>query len=101
MRIELQPLTLPASVPGIAGLRQAFEALLEQMNRTLAAVAREMARTEASAILVEGATSASLPTPSLALRGRSALLMRGTGLADQLYVCRKNAAEAYEWGLIV
>lgn len=99
--IEPQPLTLPASVPGIPGLRQAFEGLLEQANRTLAAIVREMARTESSAILVEGASSADLPTPEALLRGRVALLMRGTGLADQLYACRKNAAEAYEWGLIV
>jgi len=99
--IEPHPLTLPASVPGIPGLREAFEGLLEQVNRTLAAITREMARTESSAILVEGASAAALPTPAALLRGRIALLLRGAGLADQLYVCRQNAGGAYEWGLIV
>jgi len=99
--IELQALTVPAAARSVRGMEPVLSELLEQIGRSLAAIVREMARTESSAILAEGASAADLPAPEARLRGRLALLVRGAGVADQLYVCRKNAADAHEWGLIV
>jgi hypothetical protein len=38
-----------------------------------------------------------LPSPAVELRGRLVLLAGGTGVADTLYVCRKDATDAYVW----
>lgn len=38
-----------------------------------------------------------LPTASINHRGALALVTGGVGVADVPYVCRKNAADAYEW----
>lgn len=40
---------------------------------------------------------ASLPTADSSLRGKMMLLKGGVGVADGLRICRKNAADAYEW----
>lgn len=42
-------------------------------------------------------TVSALPSAASALRGRMVRLVGGAGVADQVYVCRKNAADAYEW----
>jgi len=42
----------------------------------------------------------SLPTASVDYRGKFALLRGGTGVADILYVCTKNAADAYVWKVV-
>lgn len=44
--------------------------------------------------------TASLPTPTLALRGKIVLIHGGTGVADEVYICRKNSAGTYEWRLL-
>lgn len=40
---------------------------------------------------------ASLPTASATYRGYAIRIEGGTGVADGTYICRKNAADAYEW----
>lgn len=42
----------------------------------------------------------SLPAASSALRGQVNMVRGAAGVADRLYVCRKNAADAYEWTLL-
>ena len=39
----------------------------------------------------------SLPTASSSNRGQTYLVQAGTGIADKLYICIKNASEGYEW----
>lgn len=39
----------------------------------------------------------SLPTASSDIRGRIFLLRGGAGVADTAHICRKNAADAYEF----
>lgn len=41
----------------------------------------------------------SLPTAAEEWRGMFAFVYGGAGVADDLYICRKNAAGAYEWRL--
>jgi len=44
---------------------------------------------------VEG--GAALPGADVTRRGQLFLLEGGAGVADEMYVCRKNAVDAYEW----
>ncbi len=44
--------------------------------------------------------SATLPPASAALRGKVVLKFGAAGVADALYICRKDAADAYAWVLI-
>lgn len=41
-----------------------------------------------------------LPGASASLRGQINTVRGGAGVADVLYVCRKNAADAYEWQVL-
>lgn len=41
-----------------------------------------------------------LPTAAGEHRGRFLLLKGGAGVRDEIYVCRKNAADAYEWAAV-
>lgn len=43
---------------------------------------------------------ASLPTAGVSYRGCLAFVPGGTGVADAVYWCRKNAADAYEWQVL-
>lgn len=45
-------------------------------------------------------TVTSLPTPSATHRGRMLRVEGGTGVADALYVCQKDAAGTYSWAQI-
>lgn len=42
-------------------------------------------------------TNQILPPATAALRGQFRLVHGATGVADRVYVCRKNGADAYEW----
>lgn len=42
----------------------------------------------------------SLPTPAARLRGSILTVEGGAGVADVTSICRKNAADAYEWGAL-
>jgi hypothetical protein len=42
-------------------------------------------------------TVSALPTASADYRGQTRMVVGGTGVADVFYVCRKNAADGYEW----
>ncbi len=41
-----------------------------------------------------------LPTANAANRGKLLRVEGGTNVADKLYICRKNASDAYEWAVI-
>lgn len=43
------------------------------------------------------ADSGALPSALVARRGEVRMVFGAAGVADQIYVCRKNAADAYEW----
>jgi hypothetical protein len=47
------------------------------------------------------ATVSALPTAASGLRGRMVRVVGGVGVADQAYICRKNAADAYEWAPVL
>lgn len=78
---------------------QLFERALNDLLRVLS---RAVNQNEGSAVVVEGSSTAAFPTASAELRGRLYLLARatGSGAKDELYLCRKNAADAYEWALV-
>lgn len=40
----------------------------------------------------------SLPAATSTLRGQVNMVRGGAGVADRLYICRKNATDGYEWG---
>lgn len=115
MRVDLPKITLrvedllgpePASQEGRAAradARRAFERLGVALNDAMQGLARAINTNDASAYVVEGSSSADLPTPSVELRGRLYLVARavGSGANDALYLCRKNAADAYEWALVL
>jgi hypothetical protein len=46
---------------------------------------------------VRNVAAGAKPTASDKLRGQLVLEKGGTGVADVIYVCRKNAADTYEW----
>jgi hypothetical protein len=46
---------------------------------------------------VRNVSSGAKPTASDKLRGQLVLEKNGAGVADVIYVCRKNAADTYEW----
>ncbi len=93
MRVE--PVTLPVEV--------SRDELVRLLNEALDRQRTAINSNDARAIIVEGSSSADLPDAAAELRGRLALLALPDGAAadDELYVCRKNAADAYEWVLIV
>jgi hypothetical protein len=41
-----------------------------------------------------------LPSATVGRRGRIVMVHGAAGVADRLYICRKNAADAYEWAQI-
>lgn len=59
-------------------------------------------------LVLQGTTSAfvaatsvsALPTAGASYRGCLAFVAGGTGVADLVYWCRKNAADAYEWQVL-
>ena len=93
MRVE--SIQIPAEVP-----REEF---LRLVNDAISRLGSAVNANDARAIIVEGSSASDLPTAGFELRGRTALLARadGSGANDGLYLCRKNAADAYEWVLIV
>lgn len=38
-----------------------------------------------------------LPTPSASNRGQIIYLEKNSGVADEIYICRKNANDSYQW----
>jgi hypothetical protein len=44
---------------------------------------------------------ASLPSAVADLRGRMVRVNGGAGVADEVYICRRNAAGAYEWAAVL
>lgn len=71
-------------------------------NRVLSGAAIPTTGTTDSVATVHSApipTVSALPTAVAGLRGRMVRLLGGAGVADQVYVCRKNAADAYEWAV--
>ncbi len=49
---------------------------------------------------IVAATVGTLPTASVANRGKILRVEGGTGVADRIYICRKNASNAYEWAVL-
>lgn len=95
---EVIPFELASSNP--PEIRAALETFVNAVNRRLQELVLANNLNEASAIVVEGTSSADLPTPELNLRGRIGHVAQGAGVRDELYVCRKNAADAYEWAQV-
>lgn len=69
-------------------------------NRVLSGTAIPAVGTTDSVATVHSApipTVSALPTAVAGLRGRMVRLLGAAGAADQVYVCRKNASDVYEW----
>jgi hypothetical protein len=49
----------------------------------------------------DGDTCSALPAASSSLRGRTIILRKGTGVADELYVCRKQTDDTYAWVKVI
>ena len=100
MRLEPQVIPFELRSASPPEIRAALEAFVNAVNRRLQELVLANNLNEASAIVVEGTSSSDLPTPELLLRGRIGLVAQGAGVRDELYLCRKNAADAYEWAAV-
>lgn len=47
------------------------------------------------------ATVSALPAAASSLRGRMVRVVGAAGVADQVHICRKNAADTYEWAPVL
>lgn len=92
--------TITATV--VAG--SAFNGFTAANNRVISGSAFPVAGSGDSVALAPVApiaTVSPLPTAAPSLRGRMVRVVGVAGVADQVYVCRKNAADAYEWAPVL